>query len=143
MESKAYRERNILDHFIDAFPDFPKGRIFKTESPDFILALNAKNRIGIELTHLHDPAEKNNSSYTETQVNKEILNAVILKKEEKIPIYAKKKLNELWLIITMTDPGQMPNFNLSNKLENWNFLKNSFSKVFLFSLFDNKIFPID
>ena len=131
-----------LDQFINAYPGFPKGRIFKTESPDFILAVNPRYNIGIELTHLHDPAEKNNSSYTPIQFTKEILQAVILKKEDKIPIYEKKNLNEIWLIITMMEQGQMPEYNLTNKLESWTF-RNNFKKVFLFNLFDYKVFEID
>jgi hypothetical protein len=142
MKNKAIQERKVLDRFITAYPEFPKGRLFKTESPDFILAVNHRYNIGIELTYLHDPAEKNNTSYTAIQLTKEILNAVILKKEEKIPIYEKKKLNEIWLIISTIESGQMPDFNLNNKLQNWNF-RNSFNRVFLFNLFEDKIFQIE
>ncbi len=141
MKSKAIQERKVLDQFIISYPEFPKGRISKSESPDFILAINPRYKIGIELTHLHNPAEKNNTTYTAIQLTRDILNAVILKKEEKIPIYNKKKLNELWLIIMMTEPGQMPDYNLNNKLESWTF-NNSFDKVFLFNFFDNEIFRI-
>ena len=132
----------MLDQFITAYPEFPKGRIFKTESPDFIVALNPRYKIGIELTHLHDPAEKNNTSFSAIQLTKEILHAVILKKEEKIPLYDKKKLNELWLIITTMDAVQMPDYNINNKLGIWTF-NNRFTRVFLFNLFDYKIFQID
>ncbi|MBL7110904.1 MAG: hypothetical protein ISS19_03065 [Bacteroidales bacterium] len=141
MENKAIHEREVLDQFISSYSEFPNGRIFKTESPDFILAVNPRYKIGIELTHLHNPAEKNNTSYSAIQLTKDILNAVILKKEEKIPIYEKKKLDELWLIITMIEPGQMPNYNLNNKLESWTF-NNSFTKVFLFNFIDFKIYQI-
>ena len=142
MKKKEIQERKVLDRFKDACHDFPKGRIFKTESPDFILAVNPKYHIGIELTHLHDPAEKKNSSYKIIRITMEILDAVILKKKEKIPLYEKKKLNEIWLIITVIDPDQLPGFNLDNKLENWNF-QIGFDRVFLFNLFDHKIFRLN
>jgi hypothetical protein len=141
MKNKAIQERKVLDRFINAYPEFPDGRIFKTESPDFILAMTPKYHIGIELTHLHDPAGKKNTSYSAIQVTKEILDAVILKKEEKIRIYEKKKLNEIWLIITMIEPDQVPGYNLDNKMAIWQF-KNGFTRVFLFNLIDDKIFRI-
>jgi len=141
MKNKAIQERKVLDQFISTWTDFPKGRIFKTESPDFIIAVNPKYLVGIELTILHDPEGKNSTSYPSTRVTKEILEAVIMKKEDKIPLYEKKKLNEIWLIITITTREQMPDYNLDNKLSTWLF-HNGFNKVFLFNLIDQKVYPV-
>jgi len=141
MKRKAVNERKVLDQFISAYPEFPKGRIFKTESPDFILSVNPRYQIGIELTYLHDPSGNNHSVFTSTTVTKEILDAVIHKKEEKIPLYEKKQPNEIWLIITITDTEQLPGFNLFNKLESWTF-ENGFRRVFLFNLVHKKIYQL-
>ena len=41
-------EISILKIFSKEYSDFPKGKLVKTESPDFILKINLKKSIGIE-----------------------------------------------------------------------------------------------
>ena len=50
---KKQLELLLMHFFRECSPDFPKGKIVPSESPDFILKLKSKNRIGIELTRLH------------------------------------------------------------------------------------------
>jgi hypothetical protein len=50
-------EQAVIQHFRDAWPEFPRGKLVKSEAPDFILRINRKRTIGIELTRLfkHSP----------------------------------------------------------------------------------------
>lgn len=50
---KKNEEKLLLRHFRENYCEFPKGKIKATESPDFILQLNPKQSIGIELMRLH------------------------------------------------------------------------------------------
>ncbi len=50
---KKQLELLLMHYFRDRNPDFPKGKLMLSESPDFILKLKTKNRIGIELTRLN------------------------------------------------------------------------------------------
>jgi hypothetical protein len=45
-------ESQLLRYFMMSYPDFPKCKIEKTESPDFILHLNRHHAIGLEMTRL-------------------------------------------------------------------------------------------
>jgi hypothetical protein len=49
---KEREERAIIGFFREVYNDFPRGKLVKSESPDFILKLNRKRSIGIELTKL-------------------------------------------------------------------------------------------
>ena len=49
---KEEQEFIVIKSFKDHYPDFPKGRIIKSESPDFIVRNGPKYKIGIELVQL-------------------------------------------------------------------------------------------
>ena len=51
--AKKQLELLLMHYFRARNPDFPKGILMASESPDFILKLKTKNRIGIELTRLN------------------------------------------------------------------------------------------
>jgi hypothetical protein len=50
---KKQLEMLYMHYFRVQNPDFPKGKLQPSESPDFILKLKTKSRIGIELTRLN------------------------------------------------------------------------------------------
>jgi hypothetical protein len=50
---KKQLEVLLMDYFRECYPDFPKGKLMSSESPDFIVKLKTKNRIGIEITRLN------------------------------------------------------------------------------------------
>lgn len=50
---KKQLELLLMHYFRERHPDFPKGKLTASESPDFILKLKTRNRIGIELTRLN------------------------------------------------------------------------------------------
>ena len=66
---KKQLEILLLDYFRECYADFPKGKIVPDESPDFIIKLNARKNLGIELTRLN-PA---NASSPDTNEIKRIL----------------------------------------------------------------------
>ncbi len=56
-EDKFAEEKQIMLLFRDALKGFPKGKLIKSEAPDFILRQAHKKKTGIEITRLH---HKNN-----------------------------------------------------------------------------------
>lgn len=143
-------EEYIIGLFRNEYPDFPKGKLLKTESPDFILKDSAKTAIGIELTKLHGPvSNKDNTPFTSKirgyqtpEFTRENIEFTINAKDVKLPIYKQKMLNQIWLLI-IADLIEIPvSFNLSNKLNNWNFFS-GFQRVFLFELKSRKVFELN
>ncbi|MFY9152008.1 MAG: hypothetical protein WAO52_08340 [Prolixibacteraceae bacterium] len=148
--SQIIEEEYIIELFRIEYPDFPKGKLLKTESPDFILKENPRNAIGIELTKLHGPGIKKENTHFASKVHgyqppefsKENIEFTISAKDEKLHLYQQKRLNQIWLLIT-ADLNESPvSFNLNNKLENWNFLS-GFHKIFLFELKTRNVFELN
>jgi hypothetical protein len=148
--SQSLEETHIMEQFRNSYAEFPKGKLFKSESPDFIIRNTAKISIGIELTKLHGPTvfklkthyPRQISGYQPPDLNRENIEYTIFSKNEKLPIYQKRKLSEIWLLITADLDESPVSFNLSNKLENWNF-SSEFHKVFLFELKMRKVFELN
>ena len=148
--SQMMEELLILEQFRYENKEFPKGKLQKSESPDFILRVSPKNTIGIELTKLHGPTVNKNKThyprringYTAPEFNRENLEYTIDAKNKKLAYYQEKKLNQIWLLITADLEESPVNYNLGNKLQNWNFLS-GFQKVFLFELNARKVFELN
>ena len=98
-QNKKKKERQIIDQFRHGFPEFPKGKLISAESPDFILRVSSKQAIGIELVRVLLPNESLRSIFIE-------IDNTILSKENKLPLYRKKKLDRYWLLIYTENPGQ-------------------------------------
>ena len=128
-QKKKIRERELLDQFRFVYPNFPKGKIIASESPDFILKPNRKRTIGIELIQLFP-----NENLLES------IQASIVKKEEKLRLYQKKVLENYWLIIT-TDSLHLFKFNIQNLIDKSEF-DSKYDRVFLFEVAKNKIFEL-
>jgi hypothetical protein len=148
--SQTQEEILIMEYFRNVYTEFPKGKLVKSESPDFILSDNPKNTIGIELTKLHGPTVHKFKThyplkiigYKAPEVNRENIEFTINAKNEKLRIYQQKKLNQIWLLITADLNDSPVHYNLSNKLENWHFAS-GFQKVFLFELKHRKVFELN
>ena len=148
--SQSLEEIHILEQFRNRYSEFPNGKLVKSESPDFILKKSAKTSVGIELTKLHGPTvfklkthyPRQIKGYQPPELNRENIEFTIHTKNEKLPIYRQKKLSQIWLLITADLDESPVTFNLSNKLENWNF-RSGFQKVFLFELKTRKIFELN
>ncbi len=142
-------EKLILELFRQEYDLFPKGKLSKTESPDFMLRNTQKVTTGIELTKLHAPGFNNHrshfsrgdSTYISPEPSFENIEHTIRAKEEKLYLYRKKKPNQIWLIIT-TDLTDSPvSYNIANKLSSWKF-QSEFNKVFLFEITGRKVFEL-
>ncbi|NOZ47037.1 MAG: hypothetical protein GXO79_09680 [Chlorobi bacterium] len=134
-QSKILEEKEVMNLFQKSFPDFPKGKLKKSESPDFILQITPKKSIGIELTKLY------NHKAIDQNYSLEQIKWLIHKKEEKIKLYRKKKINIIWLIITIDSENTININRLNCQLEKL-FFTSLFQKVFLFETKDNKIIEL-
>lgn len=50
---KSQEEWLVMRSFRESFTDFPKGKLTKSESPDFVLKINTHKSIGIELSRIY------------------------------------------------------------------------------------------
>lgn len=134
----------IISTFRDHYPDFPKGKIINSESPDFIVQEGPKNKIGIELVQLLPPPEHHYSmvGILKPKYAYEQLMMTILLKENKRKSYMNTGIQELWLIVHMDYLDGAENFNLNNQIIKWNF-PNGFKNLFLFDLFTSKVYQIN
>lgn len=87
-------ERIILKYFTFFYPDFPKGKITESESPDFFISPGPKRKIGLELTRL-TRSDSVNHKHKHNIVQVDSLEKNICEKARKtfesklrIPIYA-------------------------------------------------------
>jgi hypothetical protein len=133
----------ILELFRKSYAVFPKGKLVKSESPDFILNLSPRKSIGIEITRLHDGSiSKNNPGFPVAELTQRNIENTINHKEEKLPLYQKKKISECWLIIA-TDYIQLPKGkNIPALIEKWKF-NTGYQKIFLIDLFNPKIHQLN
>ena len=241
---KKQLEIALMHYFMEFYPEFPKGALLPTESPDFILTFKNRHQLGIELTRLNpgnatppntellqeiefrehligmaqDLFESNtphklfvkflfseettiareheisvavqianlirrlvnhkkpknfftitiesaelpvgldgllivnhpalNVSFWERSNNLGVSNNVvddirmaILKKDEKLRLYQKQRLNYYWLLITTDRLRGVKSFNLPNKIMNHKFHSN-FQHVFLFDLMKTNVFQL-
>lgn len=125
-------EKLVMQYFRESYEDFPKGKLVVSESPDFILKIKHKKSIGIELTRLDIIANS----------LKEKIEATLENKSEKLLIYQKKSFTKIWLIIYTEFIDEPKSYNIQNKLNTWNF-SSEFDQVFLFDLFERKIFGLN
>ena len=136
MNDKKQTESIIINLFRENYPGFPKGSLKSSESPDFILGISPKQKIGIELTSLHP-------HFSDTELlSYENITACLEAKNEKLQLYQKKKLNEYWLIISVNDLHSWKRINIHNKLIVWVF-KTGFNRVFLFNSINGKVIELN
>ncbi|MBT3300790.1 MAG: hypothetical protein HOD63_02285 [Bacteroidetes bacterium] len=124
--SKFLQENEVLEEFRKRFKDFPKGKVNKTESPDFIIRVSKKKSVGVELTQL--TADKIEADHFFDN-----LKALLDKKEEKLNLYRKNILDEYWLIVYLYLGENIIPQSILNKIEAYCFVT-SFTKVFLFDI---------
>lgn len=136
MSDKKQTESIIIKLFREHFPGFPKGLLKASESPDFILALSPKHKIGIELTGLHL------FSPNSELLSYENITSCLEAKNEKLRLYQKKRCNEYWLIISVDELHSWKRVNLHNKLMVWVF-QTGFHRVFLFNIIEGKVIELN
>jgi hypothetical protein len=135
---KSIQELIILDRFKKHYPGFPKGRIIKSESPDFMLMSCNKPAIGIELTSLRSSTyalgNNNNDDFISDMIHS------ISKKQEKLNSYRQKNADAYWLII-FADSIEFNGFSLNGQLDS-SISTKGFDRMFLFDLFEARIWEI-
>jgi hypothetical protein len=132
----------ILELFRKNYADFPKGKLIKSESPDFILNSGRAKSIGIEITRLHDGSiSKNNPGFPVAELTKSNIESTINHKEEKLSLYQKKKISECWLIIA-TDYMRLPKGENISSFISELVVHSRYQRIFLMDLFDNKVFTL-
>ena len=124
---KKDKEWLVLQYFREKYADFPKGRLLKSESPDFILKQGRKRSIGIELTQLDIGQKNHDENWTE------LLEDLLLKKESKLSLYKKRILNEYWLLIAIENIGLLEIDLCNIKVDS------GFNRVIMFDIFTGKI----
>ena len=130
---KKENERRILDQFRRLYTEFPGGRIIASESPDFILRTSTKYSIGIELVSLPVLNQAGSSSFNK-------IKNCILAKEEKLPLYRKKKLDRYWLLIYTVIPGQITSWD--SKRIPYLEVSRSYHRIFILQVAENEIITI-
>jgi hypothetical protein len=136
-------ERLIMDYFKKNYPDFPKGKLEKSESPDFILHRNNHGDIGIEITRLHESnLPKNNPGFPVAELTMENIETSVKHKEEKLSLYRKKQITEFWLIITTDYIRNSKAEKPPDIISRWQ-INSGFHRVFLFDLFEKKIYSLN
>ena len=152
MDEKTIREKEVIAVLRKIWPEFPKGKLIKSESPDFILKTNRKFSIGIEITRIDEPKSKSvkgeNSmrhftgqpfKVTRTaMITRKQIESTIRRKEEKLDLYHKSMADEYWLVVTSgMSEGGIKN-RISQNATQWQF-NTSFHKLFLLLLPEEKI----
>jgi hypothetical protein len=145
-DNKHGMERGIMEEFALYYPDFPKGKLVKSESPDFILKLGPRRAIGIELTTLPLPgvSQKNDSGEDppERRVTlEEKVKDIIRMKENKLRLYRKKRSDLYWLVIAGNTHQYTGSSNPANKINTWN-LSSGFNRVFLYDTVSKKVYVL-
>ena len=131
MPDKKEHESHVFRIFRNSVSDFPKGKVVRYESPDFLVRLNRKKVIGIELTELHGQMfYENQGHFTQPELLLENIEHTISAKEAKIYLYRKVKPAELWLLIHLRSFQDQLSFNYRNKLQQWYF-HSAFDRTFI------------
>ena len=133
-EKKA-AELLVMRYFIEKCPDWPKGKLVQYESPDFILRINRKKQIGVELTSIF--ARESETSHQSEKIVAAIKHA-ISSKNEKLLLYNKIKPAETWLIIYADDVEVELEKPIFQQLEP-TIADTGFDRIYLFSLFNGEI----
>jgi len=137
------QEQIVINSFRDHYDSFPKGKIVKSESPDFIIQDGPKKKTGVELVQLLPPPEHHYSmvGILKPRYAYEQLMMTILLKNRKRHLYNHPYLQSIWLLIHIDYMDDKGSVNMENQIEKWTF-PSDFDQVFLFDLFENKTYRI-
>ena len=134
MTEQKEQEYQIFNLFRRLHDDFPRGQVVPNESPDFLVRLNRRSAIGIELTELRGQEfYEQRGHYSHPEMIKEQIEKIIHAKEEKIHLYQRHKPAQLWLLIHIGSFDNLIHFNLKDKIERWGFAAD-FNRVFLLEI---------
>ncbi len=142
MDSKTEQEWLIVRDFRIQDTFFPKGRLVKSESPDFKLRMAKGAFIGIELTRIRMLDEEGGiSGILSNRKGYEQVLATLESKEKKIGVYRKQKPDSLWLII-FADNSEPRAIQKLNKTLLHNKLTTKFDRVCFFNLENHSMYTL-
>ncbi|GAB4324068.1 MAG: hypothetical protein Kow00127_16780 [Bacteroidales bacterium] len=116
----------VVSLFRAKVPEYSRGRLIRSESPDFILVMSRHNRVGMELTRIT----------AENSISREITDAVSRKEEKLLRLYSRKLLRKYILVIYSEDAVVGAEDKLSQLVEN---VESGFEEIFFFDLFTGKV----
>ncbi len=135
-------ERGYLEQLSGVYDQVPKGRVISSESPDFILRTGRKRRMGLEFTRMtrHDEAP-DPGGYFQPELSKEALTKVIRIKEQKLHLYRRKKLVQIWLVIVVDSFDIPDSFNIFNQITGWK-IETDFDAVLLLDRSKDRVYEV-
>ena len=68
-EVKKQLEVLLVNYFRDCYPDFPKGKVVTSESPDFVVKMKNAHKLGIELTRLNPASATIKTETDQARIN--------------------------------------------------------------------------
>ena len=142
--TRKQEERAYLDTLALLYPGFPDGRIMASESPDFVIRSGPRQATGIEITRMTRKDFnwlEGRAGYFLPLLTRDQLVEKIRTKEEKLELYRKKRLHEIWLVIIVKGFSNPGPFNIHNQLQNWH-IGSSFDRVLLIDLEKNLLYPV-
>lgn len=142
MEWKEQQEWLVMRYFRQNYPDLPKGKLEKSESPDFRLWTTLRSFIGIEITQAHQTGQLNAQGILHYETVLMQIHESVKTKESKLRLYRSGKPLEVWLII-YADYSESGAFEKVKKEFLGNVLETSFDKVFLFDLDSQQTFQFN
>ena len=142
MQDKKETERITLNMFIRLYEEFPNGKVIAGESPDFLLKINTRKTIGIELTELKGQDFLNHTGSLIDPTNLFLnIKDTISCKERKLYLYRKNSLCQIWLLIHLNRLAVPANFNIKNKFEKLD-SESGFDRIFLLETGREKLYLI-
>mgnify|MGYP006280057259 CR=1 FL=1 len=114
----------------------------------FQIDINSRLPDAIDNLHIihHPAAEVSLWDYGRTyllyDLQKEMLEENIRKKEEKLVLYRKNRFDQYWLVLVTMKLNTMKNFNIFNKLDEWSF-QTAFDRILLYELFEQRAYQLN
>ncbi len=132
-DTRKQKERILVKYFLEKCEDAPTGKLVSGESPDFILRTSRKYAIGIELTEINVNGKA--EGWEDLRI---LLQEAVEKKENKLELYRKKRLDKYWLVITAEN---LDGLDIVKAAEYFKRLEwySDFHRIYLFDLFDGKL----
>jgi hypothetical protein len=141
---RKQEERIYLDTLALLYPAFPRGKIIASESPDFVVRSGLRQVTGIEITQMtrreFNWLEGRRGHFL-PRLTREQLVELIRYKEDKLALYMRKKLSQIWLVIVAKGFSNPAPYNIRNQLESWH-IESRFDRVIMIDLRKNQLYMV-
>ncbi|MDD5509094.1 MAG: hypothetical protein PHD25_12350 [Bacteroidales bacterium] len=142
MDWKTEQEWLVMRYFRENDPDFPKGRLVKSESPDFKLWIAPGRFIGIELTRIRPPSYPDPvPGFLDFRYAWQQFISTLESKEKKTDAYRKQNPCSLWLII-FADYSEAHAIDRIFKTISYSHINTKFDRIHFFDLDQHLVFSL-